>query len=313
MPSPLLLRLPPIPSMYTLSVVLASVLLATSVRASEGTNATCTQDSFLTNDEGVNPCELAVKLEGACFNDNFFLRNLPEGQEYNGPAPDTSNTCQCSSVTYSVVMACAACQGGSITPWLQWSANCVPDQIAIGSYPVPLQNVSVPAWAFANVSASGTFNPNEASASASLPETVLTATHTSTTTGTGPSNTAASSKSSSHTGAIVGGVVGGLVAVALICVGAFFVYRRHRKSRRDQPRSIQEKVDMTGPSYGYTTDSYSLAPPKLYDPADPTTFPQSPAPTTSNSLWTGTNSPPPTSPGHRHGNSSGSYSGFPEL
>ncbi|GJJ09297.1 hypothetical protein Clacol_003519 [Clathrus columnatus] len=211
--------------MSLLSIALTSILLATSVFSAETTNATCSDDQWTITD-GVSPCELAVELEGACFNDAFNLPALPVNKIYDGPTQGTSNTCQCSSVTYSVVQACAACQGRSFAP---------------ASFP------GQPA---------STLSPTSTSTGS-----------TSSPSGSNTSAAATSSKSSNHTGAIVGGVIGGLVAVALIIVGVFIVMRRRGHAHhRIQPRVTQEKVDMTQNSR--YTDTYSLAPPRLYTTSD---------------------------------------------
>lgn len=48
---------------------------------------------------------------------NVAVWNVPaitSGSEYVGPLLGESNKCQCSSVVYSMVSACAVCQGGDI-------------------------------------------------------------------------------------------------------------------------------------------------------------------------------------------------------
>lgn len=43
----------------------------------------------------------------------FGIPPLPSGIMYGGPTAAQSNLCECNTVVYSLVSACAACQGGS--------------------------------------------------------------------------------------------------------------------------------------------------------------------------------------------------------
>ena len=80
-----------------------------------------------------SPCLVAAYLMGACQPDGRKLRykcrltsnqvrhvewmvdNLPElNLTYAGPAADQADLCTCSSVSYSMVSACAWCQGAQI-------------------------------------------------------------------------------------------------------------------------------------------------------------------------------------------------------
>ncbi|OJT10509.1 hypothetical protein TRAPUB_12947 [Trametes pubescens] len=111
-------------------------------------------------------------------------------------------------------------------------------------------------------------------------------------------NGTTSSKKSTNIAPIVGGVVGGVVGVIIIGLALFFWLRRRRNSARYAPTS---PVDLTAGEYspGYndkshptvynevpsasplTTTEYShpipppLPSPKVYDPDDPSTFPES--------------------------------------
>lgn len=181
-----------------------------------------------------------------------------------------------------MVAACALCQAGSYVTWNQWIVNCTKTDVLLQSLTVPIPSgIAVPAWAYLNVSASGTFDSAAASAiaiaSPHVPDVTGNQVPTSiVTTSTTPSSS--SSKSKSNTGAIAGGVVGGIVAILLIVLGGlFYCNKRRRLARRRKPSAVVRGLE----------DQASLAPPmtyiqpapmKLYDPSDPTTFPPSPGP-----------------------------------
>lgn len=144
------------------------------------------------------------------------------------------------------------------------------------SFPAPIPGgVAVPAWAYLNVTAVDLFDAPGASALASqnMPDSTAVPSPTGTGTGTGTGSSGGSKKKKTNTGAIAGGVVGGLVGLALILLGAFFLYKRH--SRRLPPSSkftkSGEKYDIAAsPAFGLRAGSATpalpmqMAPPKLY-------------------------------------------------
>lgn len=48
----------------------------------------------------------------------FEIPQLPPGRHYGGPDVGEDNLCTCNTVAYSLVSACAACQGSST--WVQY-------------------------------------------------------------------------------------------------------------------------------------------------------------------------------------------------
>jgi len=177
------------------------------------------------------------------------------------------------------------------------------------SYPLPLpSNISIPAWAYQKISE--IFLPSVAQevASQSLPDSTpisstpasvasnvpmvsshqLTPTSTSVD-GSAPtvtSTTAAMRNPSSKniTIGVVVGVVGGIICISLV----LFFYMRYRKGRRGIKRyfdGVYEKPEddlQAGSPYLHGTGNSALlaenfTPLRLYDPADPSTYP--PAPT----------------------------------
>ncbi|KAG8932158.1 hypothetical protein FRC02_001575 [Tulasnella sp. 418] len=154
--------------------------------------------------------------------------------------------CQCSSVTYQLISACAACQDETWIPWSRWRFNCTDLNTSVGYWPLDLPpGTSVPAWAYMDPRSGDTFNVTVARTLIDVPESTYIGYPTapisivpSTTSQRPfvstftllPSSSASPSGGggSSNTGPIVGGVVGGVAVIAFV-VG-LFVYlwkKRH--------------------------------------------------------------------------------------
>lgn len=298
-------------------VAVGLVVLSTTDRTeAQSSNATCLgQFNWMNNSRQQNPCLVAAYLQGACNGGDFTVDALQPSTHYTGPTQAQANSCQCSSVTYSLISACAICQNRTYIDWSSWDTNCstvypkvFPDNIPTGT--------TVPAWAYLDVTASDTFNVTAAQGIGDSPES--TAVPTQTTATALPSSTAASgsptsSSHTSHTGAIAGGVVGGVVGLAAVAGVIIFFALRRRRTRTPPSASFNE--GRGGP--GYTNSMYSnqysqqqpsMTQPRLYDPSDPSTFPPTdPTPTihTTNSNFQPSHPYSPTRPGQ--------YSGAPEI
>jgi hypothetical protein len=90
------------------------------------------------NSLGQNPCEVAAFLQSICYGGGqssfsriaslaissprteFHIPALPQGRAYNGPAYGDSTLCKCSTIVYSLLSACDACQGD---PWFKYVLN----------------------------------------------------------------------------------------------------------------------------------------------------------------------------------------------
>ncbi|KAF8523939.1 hypothetical protein BU17DRAFT_63580 [Hysterangium stoloniferum] len=82
----------------------------------------------------------------------FHVDTLHPGDQYKGPTANVANLCMCSTVTYSMVSACAVCQDGVVSSWLSWIDSCPPGTVNNQRYPIPLPSgISVPAWAYMDV------------------------------------------------------------------------------------------------------------------------------------------------------------------
>ncbi|KAH9955180.1 hypothetical protein BGW80DRAFT_375632 [Lactifluus volemus] len=202
------------------------------------------------NSLGQNPCEVAAFLQSICYGGEFHIPALPQGRAYNGPAYGDNTLCKCSTIVYSLLSACDACQGDPWFNWKDFSGNCTAGQPA-SSFPVPVPaGIRVPQWALIDITVEGTWDSTQSYAVGDLPEVLpgalINGTSTSTssvipsstaTTSTSssisssePTDTATSSSpspsssagSSSNVGAIRGGVAGGLVAVSAAALILFF-------------------------------------------------------------------------------------------
>lgn len=86
---------------------------------------------------------------------------LDSEQYYLSPTTENANPCLCNAVFYSVVSACAYCQGAVVSTWFQWIPNCGNYQSQ--TYPVSVvQGSSLPGWATLPVPASGTWDATAA-------------------------------------------------------------------------------------------------------------------------------------------------------
>ncbi|KIO16064.1 hypothetical protein M407DRAFT_39834, partial [Tulasnella calospora MUT 4182] len=222
----------------------------------------------------------------------------------SGPEGPDVSYCSCSSVVYSLVSACAQCQGFDWVSWSFWRGNCGQDMITTGEYPLDIPiGTGVPAWAYQNVASGDRWNQSLAlpqstyygTPTASISYHVSTAGDVATQTGatsaavteTGsPSN----GSSKSNAGPIAGGVIGGIVILAIIGALVWLLIRRRRKEEvlpsptayypvgGPQMADYPAAVDY-GASYPpssptvFSGNSKTSNAPKLYDPEDPSTFP----------------------------------------
>ncbi|KAF8575313.1 hypothetical protein K439DRAFT_1665100 [Ramaria rubella] len=284
--------------MHPIASGVLALAYAWTAGAQATTTAVCTLLPWTTDALGNSPCLVAAALQGACNSGKWNIPSLTNGEQYSGPLQGQSNKCQCSTVVFSVISACGACQGGTVATWSEWMANCSASDISISAFPEPIPpGISIPAWAFLNITNNGTWDPSaaESISNAHAPDI------------SSPS-TSSSVKKPSHTGAIAGGVVGGLLALILVVAAATAIFLRRRQKMRPGPgEPLREKTDVERhPSIRYSVTPGALPiqdPPKLYDPSDPSTFPTSL--TSSDPMYAGHTSPTPSMP---YSYSSGTFS-----
>ncbi|KAH9894332.1 hypothetical protein C8Q73DRAFT_513181 [Cubamyces lactineus] len=284
--------------MLALSFALLVYYVSTLQGASgQGTSAVCQAAySWMSNDKGQSPCLVASYLLSPCSTAAAsWVYPLTPGYHYNTPtnSPTSATSCRCSTVFYSMISACATCQGLEIdvVPWTMYAENC--STVYVTKYPDDIPSgISVPAWAYIDITQYGTFSAVAAGevAAQGAPDstgiasaTGSNASPTQGSSGSGSTNTSSPStgKKSTNIGAIVGGVVGGMVGLAAIGLVIFFWLRHRRNAARDAPTG---PLDLTAGEHGQFVEkpfepepmvATPLPSPKLYDPDDPSTFPTS--------------------------------------
>ncbi|KAJ7097752.1 hypothetical protein B0H15DRAFT_822510 [Mycena belliarum] len=185
------------------------------------------------------PCLVGAFLESVC-EGPVEVNTLPEGNHYIGPSSSDATLCRCSTVTYSLISACAGCQNRTFRPWTEWAAACT--QVEVGQFlqTIPAQ-VVVPSWAYLDVTKTDNiFNPILANQSLSQPPSSTSASTLAASSGTPLSSTPLTLPSTStathknpNAGAIAGGVVGGLVFLVLVVLATLLFLRHRRRSSEE--------------------------------------------------------------------------------
>ncbi|KIK71605.1 hypothetical protein GYMLUDRAFT_33783 [Collybiopsis luxurians FD-317 M1] len=234
------------------------------------------------NSKNQSPCQVAGYLASVCTSDNSWtIPSIVPSQFYELPQSQAVN-CTCSSVYYSTLSACAACQGGIVQPWGTWATNCTPS-VFDGFYPYPIPpGTAVPHWAYQLYTNNDTFNATVAQLLGDSPESSSTSGPTNTQ--SSPSSATGSSSSSdgkgkSEAGAIAGGVVGGLAFLVIVAIIILLYLRQKRRkaaAKRDRP-SIDDDTALTTPT-PFLINPRSPSPPmRVYNPSDPSTYPATPS------------------------------------
>ncbi|KIJ22842.1 hypothetical protein M422DRAFT_276676 [Sphaerobolus stellatus SS14] len=145
--------MPSVTSFLTAATGLVAVFMALGANADNvKVTANCSTDTWTFNQENQSPCEVSARLQAFCHGGVFQITPLAHNKAYSGPQKGASDPCVCSTVTYSLVAACAACQDGAPLPWTNWITNCAQSDISISKYPEDIpQNTSIPQWAFLDV------------------------------------------------------------------------------------------------------------------------------------------------------------------
>jgi len=225
--------------------LLSITLLLLSGASGQKTEAVCSRTTagWAFNSLGQSPCLTAAFLGQPCLaaNVSFDVGALQHNQSY---IPHVPSVCECNSVFYSLLSACAFCQDAEISTWSTFSNNCStisPD----GQYTRKVPNgTSIPKWAFQQVRASNKFNITLAQSGITAPPNQTSLPSSSSATPASPTVQQTSPTppppphSKNHAGAIAGGVIGTLCGLAIICGILFFVFRR-RRQRDDMARPAQ--------------------------------------------------------------------------
>ncbi|KAI0723528.1 hypothetical protein C8Q76DRAFT_691930 [Earliella scabrosa] len=251
--------------LFALAVRLATRLPAVGAQT---TTAVC-DDGFdwMNNTKGQSPCLTAAYLLLPCNTPaGSKVGTLGDGASYVGPRKDTTylgvSPCRCSTVYYSLLAACATCQGGAanIRPWLTYSTNCTNDVTTIADFPANIPgDTGVPVWAYQDVNGFWDAEAAEALASQNQPDKTATVAPSSSSTSapnpgatggpdddTSSGNSTSNESSGSNIGPIVGGVVGGVVGALAIGLAIFFYLRSKRVRTRSGVVDLGDNSPTTG-------------------------------------------------------------------
>ncbi|KAI0297402.1 hypothetical protein BC826DRAFT_165512 [Russula brevipes] len=283
-------------------LVLASLLLHSGFAAAQISAPSCTLSALYDwsfNSMNQNPCTVAAYLLGTCNEGSFIIHPLLPGYSYMGPsALDAGNWCKCNTVAYSLLSACAACQGELWPFWSDFSTNCS-RVLPASSFPHPVPSgTRVPHWALIDVTVENSWSSSESLSTGGTPELSPGAAignsgiSSSTTPGTAlptsfsPPSSFTSSKSRLNIGAIVGGAVAGVAVIAIAAL-AFFYLRQRRGSPQaasaasainsaSQPRmgEVQQPMSDSGSFTPSSMPASFSTTTRLYDPNSQATFPE---------------------------------------
>jgi len=292
-------------TMLTGLAVVAVALVALIETAAQHTEATCLPGYEWTfNSLQQSPCLVTAYLGTPCSSDgDYEVPILFTGQHYS--PSDNPGPCECSTVMYSMISACAACQNGDIDSYQDYKSNCT-NTPSPGTFPFTIpRGTAVPHWAFdTSVASTNRFNVTLAQQEGDSPESIASAATSSSNAPAGTAPAPANHKKSTPIGAIVGGAVGGVVVLGLIgALIAFFMIRSKKKKQAPSQQfagySDSSAVNGNGTiadekrysyypvspgSTGYagspppqTTTTFAPTMPfKPYNPDDPSTFPSTP-------------------------------------
>ncbi|PVG02414.1 hypothetical protein CPB86DRAFT_780355 [Serendipita vermifera] len=132
-------------------VILLILCFGIKLVALQNSNATCSPDfAWALNQAQQSPCLVAAYLGHQCSPDSpFNVPPISQNQQYLPPTGQQINSCQCSSVYYSLLSACAMCQGSSLDTFTVWTQGCPQANISMGTYPLATPSGTViPPWAY---------------------------------------------------------------------------------------------------------------------------------------------------------------------
>ncbi|KAI9447109.1 hypothetical protein BJY52DRAFT_375035 [Lactarius psammicola] len=278
---------PSLAVLTSLFLLSASDLVLSQISAPNCTSGTSLwQWSF--NSIGQNPCTIAAYLMGTCYGGDFTLdpiQNLT--YSYSGPdLEEAVNLCICNSVAYNLLSACGMCQGGQQRTWSDYTYNCSSNEDP-STFPNPIPaGTRVPQWALQDATHVNLWNATKAMTIGDTPEILpgeLIGTSASSSISPTPSASSSAPASTSpvstssgsrpNKGAIAGGVVGGVIIIAATAGLGFIFWRRRRRSQAPFVALFMDGAS-PAPSASQTSHHTQESPLTLYDPNNPSTFPQ---------------------------------------
>jgi len=231
-------------SSFTVLTVVIFAFASLLTTAAQTTNATCLASyEWAFNSLHQSPCLVAAYALQACVGGAYNVDPLDPSTHYLGPSLNNANACQCSSVSYSLISACGDCQNRTYETWSTWSSNCQTSYLSAFPIDIP-PAISIPAWAYLDVTTDDTYNPALAKLDANATESTagskptaaaFTTGTSSTVSPTSSSSKSSTSESSSDEFNIIGGMVsGGLLGLALlISLTLYFVVIRRRRRKAE--------------------------------------------------------------------------------
>ncbi|WRT70906.1 uncharacterized protein IL334_007905 [Kwoniella shivajii] len=237
---------------------------------SQTTNATCSkteETSWMFNELDESPCLVWSKIQSLCLSQNSFVNVPPlldSSYGYNLPN-EKSSICQCNSISYSLMSACASCQFSSapLPPEKEWWESCptyTPDGLGFNE-----TVLNIPNWAW-HVWSNETFDPDVAKTITTPPSTPSYATTLSRTfpitSSTSSTNTTSSNPTSSDQGEngetawgpIIGGVAGGIVFLVLIFLLIRWFTTRNSSGSKKPRHTLPKRIPYPYPPDGTRTD-----------------------------------------------------------
>ncbi|KAK7460672.1 hypothetical protein VKT23_009387 [Stygiomarasmius scandens] len=197
-------------------------------------------------------------------------------QTHNPILADETQPCVCSTVFFSLLVACTTCQNANVVLWGEYSSNCthtfeseIPPNVTIPS------GFAIPHWAFTPLLPDGDINSTAIRedhqpdvTTSPFPPTQTASSGTITPTQTVNSGGASLGKGR-NIGPIVGGVVGVLGLGILVALA--FLVRRRVIQKKSAP--ISTPLGWVSPEQRSSTYSHDKLHNRPYNPNDPTTFP----------------------------------------
>ncbi|KAH9169207.1 hypothetical protein EDB89DRAFT_1908745 [Lactarius sanguifluus] len=271
------------PRTPSLAILTSLVLLASSDFAATQINAPdCSLSwEWSFNTRGQNACTVAAYLMGTCNDGTFTIHALLPGKFYT-VSNDVAN-CECNMVAYNLltiqlvqlfVQLYTSLDEQAYHSGLSWTTPFVPlfapSETRLSRCPLLPQFNGI--WDPTTASSTVSVDPPEVQPGSliGIPDS--------------ESGSPTPSGSGTNTAAIAGGVASGIVALAAIGVLLFYFLPVWRRQRSQAPSAATAGDDGETPPMSQEHPPLSedktyvpkkpMAPMKLYDPNDPTTFPK---------------------------------------
>ncbi|KAG7085798.1 hypothetical protein E1B28_003338 [Marasmius oreades] len=284
------------PSERLMRIVL--FLSASSIGVQAQIHASCTNSSFFWsyNSKGDSPCQMGEALGTVC-TPSFNIPSLPDGYYYFGTG-HTITPCVCNTVYYTMLSLCGLCQNGYTDRFDLWSSNCTRTYDTVFPSALP-SGLRLPYYAYLPLDSVNKSIDVGALQANTGPERTGTATRTPTSTSFGSTGTSHSGgddpfadelkDEAKKVGIIAGSVVAGIWVFWAVGAGiVWFICRRNSRRMYGDPSQMYlqnngapgaipyASVPPSSPPASTTTGTSPGLGEKVYNPNDPSTYPQTP-------------------------------------